>query len=93
MQILSFNLGVEFGQIAVLLIVFLLIKMIGEKLRRNIANFTNWALVVAGSCLLIFQLHGYFTDHNHKEYIEMEEIESKPHNHGDEHEHVHPKTH
>ena len=90
MQILSFNLGVEFGQIAVLLIVFLLIKMIGEKLRRNIAKFTNWALVVAGTCLLIFQLHGYFTDHSHHtKHIETE-TEHKPHSHGDgEHSHTH----
>jgi hypothetical protein len=89
-QILSFNLGVEFGQIAVLLIVFLLIKMIGKKLRRNIAKFTNWALVVAGTCLLIFQLHGYFTDHSHHtKHIETE-TEHKPHSHGDgEHSHTH----
>jgi len=89
-QILSFNLGVEFGQIAVLLIVFLLIKMIGKKLRRNIAKFTNWALVVAGTCLLIFQLHGYFTDHSHHtKHIETE-TEQKPHSHGDgEHSHTH----
>ena len=90
MQILSFNLGVEFGQIAVLLIVFLLIKIIGEKLRRNIANFTNWDLVEAGTCLLIFQLHGYFTDHScHTKHIETE-TEHKPHSHGDgKHSHTH----
>jgi len=90
MQILSFNLGVEFGQIAVLLIVFLLIKMIGEKLRRNIAKFTNWALVVAGTCLLIFQLYGYFTDHSHHTKHIENKTEHKPHSHGDgEHSHTH----
>lgn len=94
-QILSFNLGVEFGQIAVLIIVFLLIKLINETVFDKIAKFSNWALVVAGACLIVFQLHGYFTDHSHHhtKYIETEEVENKPHKHDDGHEHVHPKTH
>ena len=58
-------------------------------LRRNIAKFTNWALVVAGSCLLIFQLHGYFTSQSHHtKNIEIE-TEHKPHSHDDgEHSHT-----
>ena len=95
LQILSFNVGVEFGQIAVLILVFLIIKMIKAELFDRIAKFSNWALVVAGTFLLIFQLHGYFADnsHQHSKYIETEELHNEQHKHGDEHEHVHPRTH
>ena len=95
LQILSFNVGVEFGQIAVLILVFLIIKMIKAELFDRIAKFSNWALVVAGTFLLIFQLHGYFTDnsHQHSKYIETEELHNEQHKHGDEHEHVHPSIH
>ena len=95
LQILSFNVGVEFGQIAVLILVFIIIKMIKAELFDRIAKFSNWALVVAGTFLLIFQLHGYFTDtsHHHAKYIEAEELHNEQHKHGDEHEHVQPHTH
>ena len=95
LQIISFNIGVEFGQIAVLILVFLITKMIKRKLFNRIAKFTNWILVIAGTLLFIFQLHGYFTDtsHQHTNYIEAEEIHNKQHLHGKEHEHVHPRTH
>ena len=95
LQILSFNVGVEFGQIAVLILVFLIIKMIKAELFDRIAKSSNWALVVAGTFLLIFQLHGYFTDHSHQhtKYIEAEELHNEQHKHGNEHEHVQPRTH
>ena len=64
-QILSFNVGVEFGQIAVLIIVFLLLSMIRGKFFDKISRFSNWILVVAGIFLLVYQLNGYFTDHTH----------------------------
>jgi len=93
LQILSFNVGVEFGQIAVLILVFLIIKMSRGELFDRIAKFSNWALVVAGTFLLIFQLQGYFTDnsHLHTKYIESEELHNIKHNNVDEH--VHPHTH
>ena len=47
-QILSFNVGVEFGQIAVLIIVFPLLSMIRGKSFDIISKFSNWILVVAG---------------------------------------------
>ena len=95
LQILSFNVGVEFGQIGVLVLVFLIIKMIKAELFDRIAKFSNWLLVIAGSFLLIFQLNGYFTDnsHHHTNYIEAEELHNEQHNHGDEHEHIQPRTH
>ena len=94
LQILYFNVGVEFGQIAVLVLVILITKMIKGELFDRIAKFTNWALVIAGTFLLIFQLHGYFTNHSHQhtKYIKAEEL----HNEQlieDKHEHVQPRTH
>ena len=95
LQIISFNIGVEFGQIAVLILVFIITKMIKTELFDRIAKFSNWILVIAGTLLLIFQLHGYFTDnsHQHTKYIETEELHNEQHKHGVEHEHVHPRTH
>ena len=95
LQILSFNIGVEFGQIAVLILVFLITKFIKRELFNRIAKFINWVLIVSGTFLLIFQLYGYFTDksHQHSSYIEIEEIHNKQHNHESEHEHVKPRTH
>ena len=95
MQILSFNVGVEFGQITVLILIFLIIKMIKAELFDRIAQFSNWLLVIAGTFLLIFQLHGYFTDHSHHhtKYIEAEKLHNEQHNHADEHEQVKPRTH
>jgi lysylphosphatidylglycerol synthetase-like protein (DUF2156 family) len=64
-QILSFNVGVEFGQIAVLIIVFLLLSMIRGKFFDKISRFSNWILVVAGIFLLVYQLNGYYTENTH----------------------------
>ena len=61
-QILSFNLGVDFGQIAVLIIVFLFLSM---KIGKLFAEISNCILVVAGIVLLVYQLNVYFTDHSH----------------------------
>ena len=65
MQILSFNLGVEIGQIGVLIIVFPLLSLIKGKSFDSISKVTNWILVVAGIGLLVFQLNGYFSDDVH----------------------------
>jgi hypothetical protein len=95
LEIISFNLGVEFGQIAVLVLVFLITKMIKTELFDRITKFSNWILVIAGTLLLIFQLHGYFTDnsHQHSKYIETDELHNEQHKLGDEHERVQPRTH
>ena len=84
LQILSFNVGVEFGQIAVLIIVFLLLSMIRGKFFDKISRFSNWILVVAGIFLLVFQLHGYFTNHTHQN-----QLDNKEHNHKHDHNHSH----
>ena len=82
-QILCFNLGVEVGQIAVLIIVFPLLSMVRGKLFDKVSN---WLLVSAGVLLLIYQLNGFFTDkgnHQHpvKEPIEHFELDHHEHSH------------
>ena len=54
-QILSFNIGVELGQIAVLVIVFPLLTMLRGKFFDKISRISNWGLIVAGILLLIYQ--------------------------------------
>ena len=94
-QILSFNVGVEFGQIAVLVIVFLLLSIIRGKIFNKISKISNWILVVSGVFLLVYQLNGYFTDHNHEEDHKHEEyhIHDEDHNHDENHTHDEDHTH
>jgi hypothetical protein len=95
-QILCFNVGVEFGQIAVLIIVFPLLSLLRGKSFNRISKFSNRILVVAGIVLLVYQLNGYFTDdvhqHQHEKQIEVETNEhddKHEHSHGDGHSHSH----
>ena len=60
-KILSFNGGVEIGQIIALSITFPLLMLL-KKQFINISKLTNWMLIVMGSLLLIYQLNGYLTD-------------------------------
>ena len=100
-QILSFNVGVEFGQIVVLIIVFPLLSMIKEKSFDRISRISNWILVVAGICLLAYQLNGYFTDHthHHQNHLEPQELKNEPHikldtnSYEHNHDHDHPHSH
>ena len=101
-QILSFNVGVEFGQIAVLIIVFLLLSMIRGKIFNKISKISNLILVVAGIFLLGYQLNLYFTeDYPHQYQLEPQELQNEQymkldtngydhkHNHDYDHSHSH----
>ena len=85
----------EFGQIAVLIIVFPLLSMIRGKFFDKISKFSNWILVVAGIGLLAFQLNGYFSDDGHHQHdLEPKkehqlETETHEHTHEDGHSHNH----
>ena len=60
-KILSFNLGVELGQIAALLpIVFLITQWRGRPSFPAFYKAANWYLIVAGIGLFGYQLYGYF---------------------------------
>ena len=64
-QILSFNVGVELGQIIVLLIVFPILSIFRGNYFNKISLISNYSLIVAGTVLLIFQLNNYFNNHDH----------------------------
>lgn len=63
-KIVSFNIGVELGQVLALIpIVFIISKW---KLRNSYNTFyktANWFLIIAGVALFIFQMYGYFNGH------------------------------
>jgi hypothetical protein len=92
-KILSFNGGVEIGQILALVIAFPILMILRKKIN-NFTKLTNQILIVAGSLLLIFQLNGYFTSDIKSEKPEIHHIEpiendeSNHHNHNeDSHDH------
>ncbi|MDP1532494.1 MAG: HupE/UreJ family protein [Rubrivivax sp.] len=65
LRILSFNVGVELGQIAALAgMVAVLAWWRHTHSFRRISHAANLALIVAGTLLLLMQLHGYLHDSN-----------------------------
>ncbi|MBC8214872.1 MAG: HupE/UreJ family protein [Candidatus Marinimicrobia bacterium] len=75
-KIISFNAGVEIGQIGALVIAFPLLILLRKQVS-NITKITNIALMFIGSLLLIFQLNGFFTTDINPEVIEEKQIEVK----------------
>jgi hypothetical protein len=60
MRIVSFNIGVEFGQIFALTIVLIFLKKLRNTNGFNrFAKIANDALMVAGALLFLMQMHGY----------------------------------
>jgi len=87
-SILSFNVGVEIGQIAVLAIVFPLLLLIRGKYFEIISKLSNWGVIMAGVFLLIYQLNGFLGIDKHQKIEKKIDIEKHDHNHTDEkHEH------
>lgn len=65
-KILFFNLGVELGQIAALLVMGVVIRAWQKTIVwEPITRITNAALVFFGFLLLLFQLHGYLHESGH----------------------------
>lgn len=59
-KIVSFNVGVELGQIAALIpIVFIITKWKSKKSYDSFYKAANFYLVIAGVALFIYQIHGY----------------------------------
>ena len=87
-SILSFNVGVEIGQIAVLAIVFPLLLLIRGKYFEIISKLSNWGVIMAGVFLLIYQLNGFLGIDKHQKIEKKIDKEKHDHNHTDEkHEH------
>ena len=81
-SILSFNVGVELGQISALLIVFPLLLLIRRESFKKISVLLNWGLIFLGMLLLIYQLNGYFTfEENHNNQIHEKKMQLDEHNH------------
>ena len=81
-SILSFNLGVEFGQIVALAIVFPLLLLIRGKSFEKLSKISNWGLIIAGIFLLIYQLNGYFMEDTHSQNdVDKKHIHKKEHSH------------
>lgn len=77
-KILSFNLGVELGQVAVLSI--MLIALAGWRKTESFAQFSklaNWVLMILGALLLLMQLHNY----QHSEYADDFPLNKDDHSH------------
>jgi HupE / UreJ protein len=93
MRIISFNVGVEFGQIAALVVMLLLLS--GVRKTQGFLRFAkvaNDGLILAGFMLLLMQLHGYlhttnpdefgFSEDNHiHHHINMDQQKTEEINH------------
>lgn len=90
-KILSFNVGVEFGQIIALsAMVFLISAWRKTKSFTRFSKTTNVLLIVAGLGLFVYQLSGYMASRPAKQEVPIvEPIKIKGHHHGDGAEHSH----
>ena len=74
-SILSFNVGVELGQISALLIVYPILLFFQKKqLLHKLSNYINGALVFLGLLLFVYQLNGYFYSS-----VSFEKEKNEPH--------------
>ncbi|MEM9885563.1 MAG: HupE/UreJ family protein [Bacteroidota bacterium] len=89
-KILSFNVGVELGQIAALIpIVFVISRWKQYKSYQIFYDITNWFLVIAGTVLLLIQLNGYRLEQLHGHHHHHDGGHHHEHSHGDGHSHEH----
>lgn len=77
-RIISFNAGVELGQVAALLVLLLLLAGLRKmESYQKLGRITNILLLAAGVGLFIYQINGYFHSHGH----DHSHGESEPHPH------------
>ena len=76
MNIISFNIGIELGQISALVIMLLLIAAWRHThFFQTFSVVTNYALILLGGFLFLMQMHGYEHTANASEFI-VESIEA-----------------
>jgi len=92
-KIVSFNVGVEIGQIiALVLMLFVLLQWRKSPSFFRLSKVSNHALMFAGFMLLLMQLHGYLhttnqeefgfnTDEHYHIHLDMEKAEQKNYQH------------
>lgn len=69
-RILSFNVGVELGQIAALCVMLLFFNLWRKfDAFKKFSVATNVGLILAGLGLFVFQMVGFFTDPGHAEHL------------------------
>ena len=69
MNIISFNVGIEIGQISALAVMLLLIAAFRKShLFKSFSKASNTLLVIAGSYLFLMQMHGYEHTANAEEF-------------------------
>ena len=93
MRIISFNIGVEFGQIGGLVIMlFIITQMRKHHMFERLSRVFNDGIMLAGFMLLLMQLHGYlhtsstdefgFSEDNHiHHHMKMDQPKIKEHKH------------
>lgn len=80
MRIVSFNVGVEFGQIAALAIMLVLLSSIRKtEFFKRFSKVSNDGLILAGFMLLLMQLHGYLHTSSPDEFGFSEDNHSHHH--------------
>ena len=93
MRIISFNIGVEFGQIAGLVVMlFIITQMRKHHMFERLSRVFNDGIMLAGFMLLLMQLHGYlhtsspdefgFSEDNHiHHHMKMDQPKIKEYKH------------
>lgn len=78
MNIISFNIGIEFGQISALALMLLLIAAFRKSHAfKSFTKVANVFLVVAGAYLFLMQMHGYEHETNAEEFSNKVEVVQK----------------
>lgn len=106
-KIISFNLGVEVGQIAILAIIFPLLILLKKGAFTSFSKIVNSGLILAGVFLFFFQLYGFINEkrknqseyhgHHHQMHDtntkEFKKLEKKNHSKENTHHHGDGKHH
>ncbi len=76
MNIISFNVGIEVGQIAALAVMLLLIKLFRKSsFFPTFSKISNYLLILVGAYLFLMQMHGYAHTSHPEEFIMSAEQE------------------
>ena len=93
-RILSFNLGVELGQIAALSIMLVIITSWRKhESFEKLSNASNVGLIIAGGLLFLMQMHGYLHSTAHHGEFDPIKKQRKHHHKGHSHKHSHGESH
>jgi len=78
MNIISFNVGIELGQISALVVMLFLIAAFRKShLFKSFSKAANTFLIIAGAYLFLMQMHGYEHVANAGEFVSVEEPAQK----------------